>query len=149
MRAKSLEVFKAPGNPSIGLGANSIIYNLAFSPKIRHIDLSGLTGTNADTAEAIQKLVSISGALETLILTNSSVVPSLPVSFYIALGENKTLRYLDLSLESYVKCNFRDLGKAIAMNAKKNGSLKVVNMKKWINTPMNWKEFMTSFKVSD
>lgn len=40
MRAKKLEILKFNNNPSISNGADSIIYNLAFSPKIRHIDMS-------------------------------------------------------------------------------------------------------------
>lgn len=46
---------------------STIIYNLAFSPKIRHIDLSDNPGSaNADVAEALFKLIKISGAIETL-----------------------------------------------------------------------------------
>jgi len=40
MRAKKLEILKFGNNPSISNGADSIVYNLAFSPKIRHIDMS-------------------------------------------------------------------------------------------------------------
>lgn len=58
----------------MGASVNAVIYNLSFSPKIRHIDLDGIQGTNADTAEALFKLLKISGAIETLILTKSSVV---------------------------------------------------------------------------
>jgi GTP cyclohydrolase III len=54
-----------------------LIYHLAFSPKIKHIDLSGMTGTDTDTAEALYKLIKISGAIETLNLKNSSVMTQL------------------------------------------------------------------------
>lgn len=40
MRAKSLEIIKLANNPLIGKGLYSIIYNLAFSPKIKYIDCS-------------------------------------------------------------------------------------------------------------
>jgi hypothetical protein len=40
MRAKQLQIFKAGKNPSIGKGADAILYNLAFSPKISHIDFT-------------------------------------------------------------------------------------------------------------
>jgi len=40
MRAKQLEILKVGENPSMGASVNTIIYNLAFSPKIRHIDLT-------------------------------------------------------------------------------------------------------------
>ena len=68
MRAKQLEIFKASNNPSMGTAMNTIIYNLAFSPKIKLLDLSNNKGTNHDTAEALYKLLKISGAIETLIL---------------------------------------------------------------------------------
>jgi hypothetical protein len=40
MRAKQLQVIKMAKNQSIGKGADAILYNLAFSPKITYIDLS-------------------------------------------------------------------------------------------------------------
>jgi len=52
---------------------NTVIYNLAFSPKIRHIDVSNLGQGNAETAEAIYKLVKISGAIEVLNLKNTGI----------------------------------------------------------------------------
>lgn len=39
MRAKQLEILKISDNAGMGASVNSIIYNLAFSPKIRSIDL--------------------------------------------------------------------------------------------------------------
>jgi hypothetical protein len=77
MRAKQLEIIKVADNKSMGKGVNTLIYNLAFSPKIKHIDLSGMTGTDTDTAEALYKLIKISGAIETLNLKNSSVMTQL------------------------------------------------------------------------
>jgi hypothetical protein len=63
MRAKQLEVLKVGSNNSMGRGVNTLIYNLAFSPKIRYIDLSNISGTDAETAEALYKLIKISGAV--------------------------------------------------------------------------------------
>ncbi len=68
MRAKQLQVLKMGKNAIIGRGADAILYNLAFSPKIKHIDFSEDPLASAETAEAIYKLVKISGSLETLIL---------------------------------------------------------------------------------
>lgn len=39
MRAKQLEIFKCEVNPNMGKTLDMIIYNLAFSPKIKFIDL--------------------------------------------------------------------------------------------------------------
>jgi hypothetical protein len=91
MRAKQLQIFKAGQNPSIGKGADAILYNLAFSPKITHIDFSGDPLSYPDTAEALYKLIKISGSLETLNMSNTQVGMHLQETFFIALGENKTL----------------------------------------------------------
>jgi len=102
MRAKKLEVLKFHNNPSISNGADSIIYNLAFSPKIRHIDMSHINSSTAQTAEAIYKLLKISGAIESLNLAHSGVFRYLTEDFYTALGENKTLQYLNMDNSNYV-----------------------------------------------
>ena len=57
----------------MGSAVNSILYNLAFSPKIRHIDLSDMTTGSSAMAEALYKLIKISGAIEVLILKNTGV----------------------------------------------------------------------------
>ncbi len=79
MRAKQLQRLNLSGNPQMGYGVNYILYNLAFSPKITHIDISETIVNDRvqETVEALYKLLKISGSLETLILTRSSVVPSL------------------------------------------------------------------------
>ena len=96
MRAKALEIIKVGNNPLMGKSVNAIIYNLAFSPKIRLIDLENMKGTDADTAEALYKLLNISGSIETLNLYNADIVPHVKEDFWKAVGQNKTLRYLNL-----------------------------------------------------
>jgi len=51
------------------------LYNLAFSPRISHIDFTSDPMNSADTAEALYKLVKISGSLETLILKDTNINP--------------------------------------------------------------------------
>ena len=104
MRAKALEIIKVGDNPAMGKSVNAIIYNLAFSPKIRLIDLNGMKGTDTDTAEALYKLLNISGSIETLNLDNADIIPSFTQDFWKAVGQNKTLRYLNLSLSTQ-NCN--------------------------------------------
>lgn len=58
--------------------------------------------SSAQTAEAIYKLLKISGAIESLNLSNSGVFRYLTEDFYTALGENKTLNYLNMDHNSYV-----------------------------------------------
>lgn len=74
-----------------------IIYNLAFSPKIRVIDISDTNSGSDVVAEALYKLIKISGAIEVLNLANSGVAQFFKVDFYKALGENKTLQYLNIN----------------------------------------------------
>jgi hypothetical protein len=56
-----------------------------------------LGSSNADVAEAVMKLIKISGAIEVLNLENSKIEQHLTADFYKALGENKTLKYLNLN----------------------------------------------------
>ena len=42
MRAKQLEVIKLGENSVMAASVNAVVYSLAFSPKIRHIDLEGI-----------------------------------------------------------------------------------------------------------
>lgn len=79
---------------------NSVIYNLAFSPKIRYIDLTGIKGGDAETAEALFKLVNISGSIETLNLSKASVNYILTEEFFKAVGQSKSLVYLNLDVEN-------------------------------------------------
>ena len=51
-----------------------MIYNLAFSPKIRVLDLNGMQGTNSNTVEALYKLLNISGSIEHLDISESQVL---------------------------------------------------------------------------
>ena len=60
-------------NPQIGKGADIILYNLAFSPKIEYVDLSNNPLSSSETAEAIYKLIKISGSLVTLNLKNTNI----------------------------------------------------------------------------
>eukprot|EP00347_Sterkiella_histriomuscorum_P023864 403333121 len=150
MRAKQLSILKIGQNPSIGKGADSILYNLAFSPKINHIDFTGDQLSSAETAEAIYKLVKISGSLETLILTNTNINNYLKEEFFIALGENKTLHYLNLDSTQYMTQNILQwLGKSCAMNKKKNGNLKYLSLFSCIPSYAVFAAFLESFKVSD
>ena len=77
MRAKQLQILKAGQNPGIGKGAEAILYNLAFSPRIEHVDLSNDVLSTVDAGEALYKLVKISGSLTNLIMKNTGIMPVL------------------------------------------------------------------------
>lgn len=132
----------------MGRGVNTLIYNLAFSPKIRYIDLSNMAQTDGETAEALQKLLKISGAIQILLLENCTVLPQLTEEFYKALGENKTLEYINMDALSNI-ATFGLLGKAIAMNARKNGSLKAVSIKDWFGNYQQFDSFLNAMSISD
>lgn len=76
MRAKQMEILDISDNGS--LDAQQIIYNLAFSPKIKHLDITNnKTSNNANCAEALYKLISISGSITTLLLGNTDILKNL------------------------------------------------------------------------
>lgn len=93
-------------------------------------------------------MLSISGAIETLILKDSSVIGQLTSDFFKALGENKTLSYLNMD-RTATSSVYPHLAKAIAMNAKKNGALKSVSIKNWFAGNSTFMSFLNGMKVSD
>jgi hypothetical protein len=150
MRAKQLEIFKCNNNLSMGKTLDTIIYNLAFSPKIKLISLSQVGQVSRDTAEALYKLLKISGAIETLIMRQTNVSSHLNDDFFKALGENKTLVYLNLDENTFVgQSQLNSLGKALAMNAYKNGSLEGLSMRNWIASYANADSFVHQMNISD
>lgn len=149
MRAKQLEMIKLAKNPLMGKSVNTVIYNLAFSPKIKFIDLEGMKGTDADTAEALYKLLNISGSIETLNLRHASVNSQLREDFYKAVGQNKTLKYLNVSLETESCSYIAYMGKAVAMNAKQKGNLKGLVMNNWFVNYNSMIQFLYSMKISE
>ena len=70
MRAKQLEIIKLRDNSS--LDVNQIIYNLAFSPRIYHIDITSCGKAN-NAVEALMKLLKISTSIRTLLCGNTTI----------------------------------------------------------------------------
>ena len=77
-----------------------MIYNLAFSPKIRVIDVSNIIQDSqmAAVVEAFYKLLKISGSIQTLLMGGSRIAAHLTKDFCIALGESKTIEHLNIDL---------------------------------------------------
>eukprot|EP00824_Muranothrix_gubernata_P024053 TRINITY_DN67_c0_g1_i1.p1 TRINITY_DN67_c0_g1~~TRINITY_DN67_c0_g1_i1.p1 ORF type:complete len:995 (-),score=204.69 TRINITY_DN67_c0_g1_i1:1224-3914(-) len=119
MRAKQLEILKLANNPNLNTVVSNIVYNLAFSPKINYLDISdiNLSAKTTESEEAIFKLLTISGSLETLLMKNTNINNYFRLEFYKALGENKTLKCL--IIDGSTINNASNLGKAISMNKKK------------------------------
>jgi len=136
MRAKQLEIVKMANIPTMGRSVNSVIYNLAFSPKIKFIDLEGMKATDSDTAEALFKLVNISGSIETLNLNRSDVINKLTEDFYKSVGQSKSLKYLNLGLENdNISATSASLiAKAVSMNKRSKGGLEALVLKNWFTS---------------
>lgn len=84
-------------------------------------------------AEAIYKLIKISGAIESLNMEKVDCWQFFTEDFFISLGESKTLKFLNMNSSVRVTANSKRLAKAIAMNARKNGALEHVCMQNWLN----------------
>lgn len=92
-----------------------------------------MAGTDTETAEALFKLVSISGSIESLNLNCAHINATLREEFWKAVGQSKTLNYLNISLDE-TRGGAPDpsvCAKAVAMNAKKNGNLKCLVLENW------------------
>lgn len=61
-------------NNPLSVGGDNILYNLAFSPKIKFINMNKCSLNGASTAEAIYKLIKITGSLECLLIKNTNLV---------------------------------------------------------------------------
>ena len=123
MRAKQMEIFRIGNNPGVSDAIPGIIYNLAFSPKIAVLDISNnnLMAKNAEAVESIYKLLTISGSLSILLMDNCGINNMFPLQFYKAIGQNKTLTTLSMNGSQFASVDL--LGRAIGLNAKRNGSL--------------------------
>lgn len=84
------------------MGLSSIIYNLAFSPNLLKLDISrcSIVNTNEvlEAVVSLQKLLKINSSIEVIKGRNIiNLNPNLNKDFWVALGECRTLRVLDLA----------------------------------------------------
>lgn len=125
MRAKKLEYLEFRSN-SCTKGITNLLYNLAFAPKLAVLDLSG-NGIfdQANFVENLQKLISISGSIEYLNLGNLQVFHKFQADMFKAIGENTSLKYLDLTNTNNLNQtqNIPNLAHAIAINARNKGAI--------------------------
>ena len=128
MKAKALEKLYL-GNNQMIKGLSNILYNLAFQPSIKVIDISGNASCDRiETSVALYKLLKMSQTIESLICSNiSQLNNNLKEDFFYSLGDSNSLCYLDLSSSGKIS-NIRLLGHAISFNALKNGSLKYLDI---------------------
>ena len=151
MKAKSLEKLYFAGN-NTNKGISSIIYNLAFQPAIKLIDISyNNTCDVVELASSLYKFIKMSQSIETIIANN---IPQLNNSFtkdfYSTLGDNIYLTYLDLSNNGkFTSSNLNQFGMSIAFNSLKNGSLSYIDISYCVHNYSDFKGFINSMSISD
>ena len=149
MKAKALEKLYISGNNMVK-GLSNILYNLAFQPSIKIIDISNNnTCDKKETATSLHKLLKMSQTIETLIVKNiRSLNGQFTNDFYYALGDNNNLVYLDLSHNGHFS-NLQNLGMAVSFNALKNGSLSYLDISYCNISNEQFKYFLRGLKVSE
>lgn len=117
---------------------------------MRHINIQSTGSGSADIAEAIYKLVKISGAIETLYMGDTGLAKFFTEDFYKALGENKTLKLIDMSTTSKPEAKKQKLlAKAIGMNGYRRGALESIFLRKWFGNKSELFNFVESLLVSN
>jgi ubiquitin-protein ligase/Ran GTPase-activating protein (RanGAP) involved in mRNA processing and transport len=151
MKAKSLEKIYLDKNELVK-GLANILYNLAFQPSLKLIDISENNKADVkETSVALYKLIKMSQSLNTLICRSiPNLLNNLTSEFFYSLGDNSSLSYLDISLcgtlsDSYTKY----LGQAVAFNALKKGALNTLLLRGIDITYPKFCEFINSLEVSE
>ena len=149
MKAKALEKLYISGNRMVK-GLSNILYNLAFQPSIKIIDISyNSTCDKNETSVSLHKFIKMSQTVETIIANNiTSLNQQLSNDFYYALGDSNNLMYLDLS-KNGIFSNLTNLGMALAFNALKNGSLSYLDISYCGINIDQFKNFLRGLKVSE
>jgi hypothetical protein len=133
MRAKKLELLIFTGN-NCPTGITSLLYNLAFSPKLTILELNQSYISNMNEFnENLTKLVSISGAIEYLNVSGIACFASFKQEFFKALGENISLKYLDFSNTGTGYSQVQWLAHSLAINAENKGSIRELITENTIN----------------
>lgn len=119
--------------------------------------MTSCKASSSDIAEALYKIIKISGSIQTLLIGNTEVAKYLTKDFYNALGENKTIETLVIDYPDSTHLNkskhdsllLTKLANACAMNSRKKGSLHTVSFKNSVSNTVNLEGFLTGFYISD
>lgn len=142
MRAKNLEILKLANNPN--LECSQILYNMAFSPKIKHLDFTSscTTITNLNPiVESLFKLLKISGSVETVLFGQTKIFAHLSEDLCKAIGDSVSIKHINFDAPvgtTGIQCKMNILFKAIAMNAYKKGQLTSVSLKRCVFKSINY-----------
>jgi Ran GTPase-activating protein (RanGAP) involved in mRNA processing and transport len=131
-------------------GLSNILYNLAFQPSIKIIDISSNNSCDKkETSVSLHKFIKMSQTVDTIVANNiKSLNQSLTNDFYYALGDSNNLVYLDLSKNGNFS-NVTNLGMALSFNALKNGSLTYLDISFCGINIDQFKNFLKGLKVSE
>jgi hypothetical protein len=142
MKAKNIENIFLNKNILIK-SISGIINNLAFQPSLKVLNIgenSGLTDVD-ELIIALTKMLKMSPSIETLICNSIPLLNyKLNIEFYSSLGDNNSLKFLDLNNSG--QFNYTNLAQSIAMNALKRGNLEVLK----IAGQFNYIQFETFIK---
>lgn len=144
MKAKGIENIFINNNKEIR-NLSGIVNNLAFQPSLKILDIGENTNLNdiKNLCEEITKMLKMSQSLDTLICSDiPNFNKNFNFEFFTSLGDNASLRYLDLSNSGPI--DFRNMGTAIAMNSLKKGNLEVLRIRG--NNNFNFTNFETFIK---
>jgi len=127
MRNKKLAKLVISRATDCQASAANIVYNLAFNPNFKVLHMSTCTIGNFEVfVDKLQKLLSINGSLEQLVLPDmASLASKLSVDFFKSLGSNPSLRLLDLGQDvaPSLLATPDVLATAVAVNAHRRGKL--------------------------
>mgnify|MGYP002624006015 CR=1 FL=1 len=149
MKAKALEKLYLVGN-NMNKGLSNILYNLAFQPSIKVIDVSNNhTCDKKEAAISLHKFIKMSQTVHTIIANNfQNLNKELTKEFYTSLGDSNNLVYLDLS-NNGIFSNVQNLGMAISFNALKNGSLSYLDISNCGFNFDTFNDFIRGMKISE
>ena len=138
MRTKKLKIFEIHNSSGLNNGLAAIIYNLAFSPNLEVLDIGNTASNITETVVSLYKLLKISASIQYIYAKYiANLNPSLSKEFWVALGENQTLRVLDLASSGTLNAKRTEVGNSIAFNAKKKGVLEYFNLTSCISGHQN------------
>ena len=149
MRAKALEKLYLNNN-DLNLGLSSILYNLAFQPSIRVLDISNNQKFDKkETQVSLYKLIKMSSTIEYLLCNNNKGLNELLTNdFYKSIGDCNSLRYLDINSSGKIK-DLESFGNSIAFNALKNGNLFYIDISNNSFAYNDLYKFVEGLKVSE
>lgn len=147
MKAKCLEHLDFSYN-DVKSGISSILYNLAFQPMLKYLNIKGNNGSDVRELDtALYKLIKMSMSLEYL---DFSEITNLVLSkeFYASLGDNSYIKSVNMSKTKNNE-GLSKLGTAVAFNALKKGALTEIFIDGVVKDFSGFKSFVEGMNISE